>query len=117
MDFHTVPPLPDEISLLGKVVQRADCKPAFMEEYLRLKRCVVLHTGVRWKRRPCQHQRVISGCFESRVEISSPGLCDRSQVRESPKLARLLLQIENPVPNYKPVASHSHHVRELPLIT
>lgn len=35
------------------------------------------------------------------------------QVKKSPKLARLLLQIENPVTNYKPVASHSYHVRTL----
>lgn len=40
IDFHGVSPVPDEIALVGKVVQRADCKPAFTEDYLRLKKWV-----------------------------------------------------------------------------
>lgn len=36
--FTNISPLPDEIELLGTVVQKMHCKAAFMDEYLQIKR-------------------------------------------------------------------------------
>uniref|UniRef100_A0A674NXJ5 General transcription factor IIF subunit 2 n=1 Tax=Takifugu rubripes TaxID=31033 RepID=A0A674NXJ5_TAKRU len=48
--LNNISPVPDDIDYLGKVLVRADCTPAYFDEYLRLKRYnhTSNHADIRW---------------------------------------------------------------------
>lgn len=138
--LNNIFPVSDDIDYLGKVLVRADCTPAYFDEYLRMKRynhtsnhadikCMIskLFTttngtisnralGSYYFTFYCGAVSLLAGLFLQWICIFISLLCyNRLEKKKSPQKAKML-QIQSPIANYKPVSKHPYHVKNLSTI-